>query len=182
MTVDAKPLDVERAVYGVAVELRVYRGVDADARARVAGDDFDDLVRASGNLLVNAGLTRLTSLLTAAGGQALTNTSARIGVGDSSTAAAVTDTDLGAAAGSTHRQFEVMQATFPSTATGVVTLQAVFGTSEANFVWNEWGIDIGTPTVTAGTTVNTLFNHKVINLITKTSNAAVTFTVTITFS
>lgn len=162
--------------------VRKYDGANADERAR-AGEAPDSVLEFDGNLLTTAGLTRISSLILGAGGQAATNTSARIGVGDGTTAAAVGDTDLSAAAGSTHRQFEVMVATYPSSAAGVMTFQATFLTSEANFHWQEWGIDIGTPTVTAGTTVNaTLLNHKVIDLGTKTSASAWTFMVTITLA
>jgi len=171
-----------------------FDGPDADRRARAfallapdeeaTGDLIpDDTVDADGNQLVNAGLTRITSLMTGGGGQTLTNTSSRIGVGDGSTAVAGGDTDLSAGAGGTHRQFEVMAATYPTVAVGVLTFQSVFATGEANFAWNEWGIDIGAPTVAAGTTVNaTLLNRRVVSLGTKTSASAWTFTVTITLS
>lgn len=115
-----------------------------------------------GNLVTTAGLTRLTSLLIGAGGQALTNTAARIGVGNAtSPAAAIGDTNLSASAGSSNRWFQPMDATYPQVAAGVVTFKSTFGTADGNFIWNEFGIDIGAPTVTASATVNaTLFNHK----------------------
>lgn len=113
-----------------------------------------------GNLLTTAGLNRLTSLLIGAGGQALTNTASRIGVGNSSTAAAVGQTDLQAAAGSSNRQFKVMDATYPQQSNGVVTLRSTFATGEANFAWAEVGTDIGTPTVTDGTTVNAVLLNR----------------------
>jgi hypothetical protein len=114
-----------------------------------------------GNLATTAGLTRLTSLLTAGGGQAIVATSARIGVGNGGGTAAVGDTDLSASAGSSNRWFQVLDATYPQVSGGVLTLKATFGGSDANFAWSEFGIDIGTPTVTSGATVNaTLFNHK----------------------
>lgn len=167
-------------VYGLVEK---YDGLDADYRARNGIGSPEDYAECFGNLLTTAGLTRMTNLLTAGGGQALTNTSARIGVGDGSTAAAIGDTDLSAAAGSTHRQFEVMAATYPQVSAGVMTFRSVFSTSEANFAWAEWGIDIGTPTVAAGTTVGAvLLNRKVVSLGTKTSAAAWTFTVTITIA
>ena len=171
-----------------AVHYRVdkYDGPDADARAFAdvhALADADDVIEGDGNLLTTAGLARITSLITAAGGQGVTATSARIGVGDSTTAAAVGDTDLGAGAGATHRQFEIMSGGKPTTSNGVITLQAVFPTGEANFAWQEWGVDVGTPTVAAGTTVAALLlNHKVTSLGTKTSASAWTFTVTITLA
>lgn len=154
------------------------------------GDDFAalgvkplDIALDEGNLLTTAGLTRLTALLTATGStQAITNTSARIGVGNSTTAANVADTDLGAAAGSSNRYFQPMDATYPTVSGGVVTLKATFGTSDGNFAWDEWGIDVGTPTVAGGTTVAALlFNHKIASLGTKSSGSWA-FTVTVTFS
>jgi hypothetical protein len=135
-----------------------------------------------GNLLTTAGLNRLTSLLIAAGGQALTATALRLGVGDGTGTAAVGDTDLGAAAGAAHRQFYVMDSTFPTQSNGVLTAKSSFASADANFAWNEWGLDVGAPTVANGTTVNALlFNHKTSAALgTKTTGTwALTVTVTI---
>lgn len=141
-----------------------------------------EVVVKAGNLLTTAGLQRLTNLLIGAGGTALTNTTARLGVGNSATAAAVGQTDLQAAAGSTNRWFQPMDATFPTAVNGVVTLKSTFVTGDGNFVWNEWGSDIGTATVTAANTVNaTLLNRAVQSLGTKASGSWV-LTATITVS
>lgn len=158
---------------------------------RAVGDDFlaagvrpfEDN-RIDGNLLTTAGLGRLTSLLIGGGGQAASNTATRIGVGDGTTAAAIGDTDLSASAGSTHRFFQPADSTYPSASGGVVTVKATFGTGDGNFAWNEFGIDIGTPTVSGGTTVNALLlNHKTsIAQGTKTSGQTWVATATITFS
>lgn len=135
------------------------------------------------NLLTTAGLTRITSLITGGGGQAVTNTSARLGVGNSTTAAAIGDTDLAASSGSTNRQFYVMDATYPTTSAGVITFRSTFASADANFVWNEWGVDVGTPTVANGTTVAALLlNRKVASMGTKASGASWTLTATITLS
>jgi len=141
-----------------------------------------DVVYSYGNGLTTAGLNRLTSLLNGAGGQAATNTATRLGVGNSNTAFAVGQTDLQAAAGAANRQFKVMDATFPSQSNGVLTAKSTFATGEANFAWQEWGLDIGAPTVADGTTVNALLlNRKVESLGTKASGSwALTVTVTIT--
>ncbi|MGH8867079.1 MAG: hypothetical protein ACRDYU_03675 [Actinomycetes bacterium] len=153
--------------------------------------DFDDLgvepyssTELVGNLLTTAGLTRLTSLLTAGGGQALTNTSGRIGVGNGAGSAAVGDTDLGASAGAANRYFQPFDATYPQVAAGVVTCRSTFGSSDGNHAWNEFGIDIGTPTVAGGTTVGaTLLNHKTsIAQGTKASGQTWVATATVTFS
>lgn len=141
-------------------------------------------VESPGNLLTTAGLTRLTSLLTAGGGQALTNTATRLGVGNGSGTAAAGDTDLSASAGSTNRWFQVMDATYPSVAAGVLTAKATFATGDGNFNWAEWSLDVGTPTVSSGATVNAcLFNHKTsANLGTKTSGGTWALTVTISIT
>lgn len=138
----------------------------------------------AGNLLTTAGLNRLTSLAIAGGGQGLTNTACRIGVGDGAGTAAVGDTDLSASAGSTHRWFQVMAATYPQQSNGVITLQSAFGTADGNFAWNEFGIDVGTPTVSSGNTVAALlFNHRTsIAQGTKASGQTWTATATITIS
>ncbi|MFI6496894.1 hypothetical protein [Nonomuraea typhae] len=143
-----------------------------------------DVADIHGNLITTAGLTRLTNLLTAGGGQAITNTSARIGVGNGAGTAAVGDTDLSASAGSSNRWFRVMDATYPQVSAGVLTLKATFGSADGNFAWNEFGIDIGTPTVSSAATVNaTLFNHKTsIAQGTKASGQTWAATATVTFS
>lgn len=112
-------------------------------RCHTVIEKFDDAGRlyerreADGNLLVTAGLALLLDLLIGAGGTAFNNANARLGVGDSSTAAAVGQTDLQAA---TNKFRRVMEATFPSRAGGVVSFKSSFATGEANFAWNEWGI------------------------------------------
>jgi len=141
-----------------------------------------EVVEDVNNGVTTAGLTRITSLLTGGGGQAFTNTACRLGVGDSSTAFATSQTDLQAAAGATHRQFYVMDATYPQVSAGTMTFQSTFASADANFAWNEWCVDVGTPTVANGTTVNALMlNRKVASLGTKASGAW-TLTVTITLA
>lgn len=155
--------------------------------AKYHGDDLTrdpyEVIERAGNLLTTAGLTRITSLIIAGGGQGATNTASRIGVGNSSTAAAVGQTDLQAAAGASNRYFMTMDATYPQVSAGVITFKATFGTADGNFAWNEWCIDIGTPTVAAGTTVNaTMLNRAVQSLGTKTSAGTWVATATITLS
>lgn len=141
-------------------------------------------IDAPGNLLTTAGLTRITSLIVGGGGQAATNTSARTGVGDSTSSAAVGDTDLLAASGNTHRWFQIMDTSYPSASAAVITFKSTFASADGNFAWNEWGIDIGTPTVTSGSTVNAvLLNHKASAALgTKASGSSWALTTTITLS
>jgi len=143
-----------------------------------------DVVEADGNLLTTAGLTRLTSLLIAGGGQGVTATATRLGVGDGAGTAVIGDTDLSASSGSTHRWFQVMNATYPSVSGGVLTAQATWGGSDGNFQWAEWGIDISATTATAGATVNAcLLNHKTSAALgTKTSGGSWTLTAVVTIT
>jgi len=133
-----------------------------------------------GNLITNAGWTRLMNLLTNQGAtQALDATHARIGAGNGSTAEAYTDTDLSAAAGSANRWFQLVSGA-GSLGTRTLAFSATFGTSDGNFAWNEFGIDFGTA---SGNTVTApLFNRKVSSQGTKASGQTWTATATITFT
>jgi hypothetical protein len=72
----------------------------------------------------------------------------------------VGDTDLGAAAGSSNRWFQIMDATYPSASAAVVTLKSSFATGDENYAWNEWGLDIELPPCSSATVGACLFNHK----------------------
>lgn len=149
----------------------------------------DDSIDSDGNLLTRLGLARIGNLLIGtASTQALDATHCRIGVGNSATAAATTDTDLGAAAGAGNRQFQLVDSRTQGTGanSGVTTIVATFGTGVGNYHWQEWGLDGGTAngtTVTADTnTTPGLVNHKITDLGTKTSAASWVFTITITIA
>jgi hypothetical protein len=87
------------------------------------------------------------------------NANARLGVGDSTTAFAKGQTDLQA---STNKLRKAMDATYPQRTNGVITFRATYGTSEANFAWQEWG------TFNAAS-AGDMLNRKVESLGTKTS-------------
>lgn len=59
-----------------------------------------------------------------------------IGVGDGSTAFAAAQTDLQGS----NKLRKAGEPGFPTIATNVLTFRAVYGISEANFAWTEWGI------------------------------------------
>lgn len=90
-----------------------------------------------GNLLLNEGIQLIEDLLIGAGGVAANNANAQLGVGDSTTAEAATQTDLQAAA---NKLFKAMNATFPSRSSQTLTFQSDFTTAEANFAWQEMSI------------------------------------------
>lgn len=143
-----------------------------------------EVVEQPNNLLTTAGLTRISNLITATGGtQAASTTAARIGTGNGAGTAAVGDTDLSASAGSSNRWFNILDSA-PGVSAGVMTFVSTFTTGNGNYAWNEWGIDIGTPTVTSTATVNAcLLNHKTSAALgTKTAGSSWAFTATITLS
>ena len=122
------------------------------------------------------------TLRTGGAGQALSPAAPRTGVGNGSTAEAYADTDLVAAAGSANRWFQPVSGA-ATLGTRTMSFSATFGTADGNFAWNEFGLDVGTPTVAAGSTVNTLFNRKAgIAQGTKAAGQTWTATATVTFT
>lgn len=98
------------------------------------------------------------------------NANAYIGAGDSSAVFDVTQTDLQAA---TNKLRRGMQATYPQISGNVLTFRALFGTSDANFAWNEWGIF----NAASG---GTMLSRKVESLGTKANTQSWQITATIT--
>lgn len=126
-----------------------------------------------GNLLLNEGITALLNLLTGAAETAFSNANSYLGVGDSATAAAATDTGLVA---STNKLYKAMEATYPQISAQTVTFRSVFGTSEANFAWNEFTVASGNSDAADN------LNRKVEAEGTKTSGQTWTLDLAITFS
>lgn len=126
----------------------------------------------AGNLLLNEGIQELWDLAIAAGGTtAYNNANADIGVGDSVTAEAATQTDLQAAS---NKLFKAMVATYPVRTNQTVDFRSDFLTAEANYAWAEWS-------VRNGNTRNKNLNRKVQALGTK-STGTWTLTASITIS
>ena len=101
---------------------------------------------------------------------AFSSANATIGVGDSATAYAATQTDLQAA---TNKLRKAMDASFPTVATNILTFRATFGTAEANWSWQEWA-------VFNASAAGTMLNRKVESLGTKTAAQSWQITATIT--
>lgn len=138
-----------------------------------------EVISREGNLLTYGGASALWDLLIGAGNvTAFNNANAYIGVGDSNTAAAATQTDLQAV---TNKVRVGMEASYPSHTDGTsdgaddCVFRSVFGTGSANFAWEEWALF-------NASTAGRMLNRKVESLGTKTSAAAWTFTVTLSLS
>lgn len=123
------------------------------------------------NLWTTTGLTRLWNLYSAQGStQAFDATHTRLGVGDGSTAAANGDTDLSAAAGSTHRWFNLVDSA-GTVSSRQISYVSTFATGDGNFQWAEFASCQGTSN---GNTVTApMFNRSVpgTSLGTKTSGS-----------
>lgn len=138
-----------------------------------------EVLTVAGNALTTAGLDRIGNLIIGATANGMDSTRVRLGVGDDTTAFAAGDSDLSTGS---NQYYRVMDATYPQQSNGVLTFRSSFATGEANFAWQNWGLDIGTATVTSGATANAvLVNRKVASLGTKASGTWV-LTVTVTFS
>jgi len=97
-----------------------------------------EVIEQEGNCLLNLGIDEMWDLVTGAVSGAthiFDNTAAKIGVGDSSTAAVATQTGLQAA---TNKLLKGMEAGYPTSTTQKATFKASFGSSDANYAWEEW--------------------------------------------
>jgi hypothetical protein len=122
--------------------------------------------------ITNAGAILAAQCLMNDSATFLNSSNAHLGVGDSSTAFAASQTDLQAASNKTRK---AMESGYPTRSSGALTLRSLFGTSDANYVWNEWG------TFNASTS-GTMFQRKVEALGTKTSAQSWQLTVTLTLA
>jgi hypothetical protein len=136
------------------------------------------------NVIASAGWDRLLTLGIGGGGTAYASASARIGVGTATATANSGQTDLQAATGTANRNWQMVTgAGTVGTGTGARRLSfvATFGTGEANFAWQEWGIDQGT-TSGNGAVVGALLNRAVSAQGTKASGQTWTATAQLDFT
>jgi hypothetical protein len=122
--------------------------------------------------LSNAGRDFLVASAHAAAATPFSNGNTYIGVGDSATAFAASQTDLQAA---TNKLRKVMDATYPQVASNVVTYRSTFATTDANFAWAEWALF-------NASAAGTMMNRLVQSLGTKTSAQTWVVTATLTYN
>jgi len=126
-----------------------------------------------GNLLLNEGITALLNLLTGAAETAFNNANTYIGVGDSNTAENATQTGLQAAS---NKLWKAMETSYPSITSQTVTFRSVYGSTDANWAWNEFTV------TTSNDDSGDNLNRKVSAQGTKASGQTWTVDVAITFS
>ena len=111
-----------------------------DLERRIIVPHAYELRLIEGNLLLNEGITALQNLLIGAAETAFNNANSYLGVGDSSTAASAGQTGLQA---STNKLYKAMETSYPTISSQTTTWRSVFGSSEANFAWNEFTVASG---------------------------------------
>jgi len=129
-----------------------------------------EILKGEDNCLLNTGIDEMWDLIIGVSSNYYNNANTQIGVGDSSTAANSTQTDLQAA---TNKTYKGMEAGYPTSTAQKATFKSSFGSSEANYTWNEW--------VVKQSTSGKCLNRKVESLGTKSSGTW-TLEVTITLS
>jgi len=122
--------------------------------------------------LTNAGAIEIAKCAMNDSATFINASNAYLGVGDSSTAFSAAQTDLQAASNKLRKGQE---ATYPQRTNGAITYRALYGTSEANFAWQEWG------TFNAST-AGVMWQRKVESLGTKTNTQSWQLTATLTFA
>lgn len=151
---------------------RVYDELRLEYGEKIA---ITDRVIAEGNLLVNVGMDLIWDGVIGNAPTVFSNANAAIGVGDSTTAAATSQTNLQA---SSNKLRKAMNATYPSQPTNPsVQFQSDFTGAEAIYHWQEVATFNNS---TDG--VGTMLHRLVSDLGTKSSGATWTITVTITLS
>jgi len=129
--------------------------------------------RFDGNILLEEGITEALNLIGGIAATAFDNANASIGVGDDATAEDAGQTGLQAGA---NKLYKGMEAGYPQVTDQTITWQAVFGSSEANFAWNEFTVANG------GSDAADNLNRKVSAQGTKTSGQTWTIDFDITLS
>ena len=125
-----------------------------------------------GNVLLNEGIAELLLLLTGGTATAYNNANSYLGVGESTTAAAASQTGLSGSS----KTYKGMETSYPSISGQTVTFRAVFESADANNVWQEFTV------VNASTDTGDNLNRKVSDQGTKASGQTWTLDLAITFS
>lgn len=115
-----------------------------------------EVIEGEGNCLLNTGIDEMWDLVTGAVSGAThiyDNAAAQIGVGDSDTAANATQTDLQAA---TNKTYKGMESGYPTSTTQKATFKSSFGSSDANYAWNEWVVKQSTSAICLNRKVESL--------------------------
>lgn len=87
--------------------------------------------------MTTVGRNHLAALIIADSATAFDSTNAHLGSGDSNTAFNINQTDLQA---SSNKLRKGMEATYPQRTDNTLVFRSLFGVSDANWQWREWGV------------------------------------------
>ncbi len=141
-------------------DIEPYRARDEEVKFHELFKPYE-VIEGEGNCLLNSGIDEMWDLLTGAvsgNDHIYDNSHAQIGVGDSTTTADASQTDLQAA---TNKTYKGMESGYPTSTSQKATFKASFGNDDANYTWDEW--------VVKQSTSAKCLNRKVENLGTKSS-------------
>ena len=156
-----------------------------------AGARPDEIVCVQENLLVTGGINLMLNLLCnttfntgLSGFTPYGSGTAVLRVGDTNTAATSGDTNLGGGGGSqgTNWDESPMNSGYPTVVTTTATWQSTYGSTQANFQWNEVAVQNLNTGSQLPNSYRRILNHKVQNFGTKASGSTWTLTLTITVS
>ena len=127
-----------------------------------------------GNIALNEGLQELIDIIIGAGTPTKwDNSNARLGVGDSNTAESASQTGLQA---STNKTYKAMDTSYPARTNQTAEWRATFGSSDANYAWEEYTI------VNGADDSGKNLNRKISSKGTKAAGETWTLSLQITFS
>ena len=153
---------------------QLHRGMPNEEALNRYGEAFVGTEKFDANLALNEGLGELIDLICGLGTPTKwDNTNARLGVGDSNSAAAASQTGLQA---STNKTYKAMDTSYPARTNQTVEWRATFGSSDANYAWEEY------TAVNAADDSGKNLNRKVASKGTKVSGETWTLSLQITFS
>jgi hypothetical protein len=149
-------------------------GLSTEQVIGLYGQAFICTEKFDANIALNEGLQELIDIICGLGSPTKwDNANARLGVGDSNTAEAATQTGLQAA---TNKTYKTMDANYPARTNQTAEWRATFGSSDANYAWEEYTV------VNAASDTGKNLNRKTASKGTKASGETWTLSLQVTFS
>jgi uncharacterized cupin superfamily protein len=156
------------------IEKALQSGLSMTEALKLFGDKYLGVDEWESNISLNEGLQELIDIICGLGSPTKwDNSNARLGVGDSNAAEAATQTGLQAA---TNKTYKAMDTSYPQRTNQTAEWRATFGTSDANYAWEEYTV------VNASSDTGKNLNRKTSSKGTKASGETWTLSLQITFS
>jgi hypothetical protein len=149
-------------------------GLSTEQAIGLYGQAFICTEKFDANIALNEGLQELIDIICGLGTPTKWDAAnARLGVGDSNSAEAATQTGLQAA---TNKTYKAMDTNYPARTNQTVEWRATFASGDANYAWEEYTV------VNAASDTGKNLNRKIASKGTKASGESWTLSLSITFS